>query len=479
MAGPAGSERRSAGRRALRVIGANAAVLGGLLVLAVGAAEIRLRSTRPFLHSIYPAEFVPEVGFLLPPDREVRWTNGRDYWTVSRTNRWGFLDREPPSPERAAAGCHLTVIGDSFVEAKEVALEEKFPAILEGLAARAFPDREITVSAFGRGGTGQVHQLAFYDRYARRLSPKLVVLVFHWNDFPDNHAMLYALREGFDPDRMPFATAVRGEDGRIGLRPPHPDAAAGRWTSVLGVPESALGFFRPLVLRLREVSYAADWVYGRARAQYRARLRNWLEEIRAEPGRAPFGDWRPGGGEALFNSVDSRRAALRRVVRRRPGGGEALFNSVAREIGRAFAAAGGEEGWEARLHPDFREVVALTGFALDEFRSRADRDGARVWLLVTHRTTAVAGREAVAAVRSLAEARGIPVLDQHEAILRAGGEPKEASISPRDLHWSRAGHRWAAEAVFARMWAGPGVCGGEAAPGDGGGAAPGPGGPNP
>ena len=437
-AGPVEGSRAGAGRGWRRVVGVNAAVLAGLLLLVGGVAEIRLRSTRPFLHSVYPAGFVPEVGLLLPPDREVRWTNGRDYWTVSRTNRWGFLDREPPSPERAAAGCHLTVIGDSFVEAKEVAMEDKFPAILEGLAARAFPARDLTVSAFGRGGTGQVHQLAFYDRYARRLSPKLVVLVFHWNDFPDNHATLYALREGFDPERMPFATAVRGEDGRIRLRPPHPDAAAGRWTSVTDVPESALRLLRPLVLRLREVSYAADWVYGRVRTRYLARLRDWLEEIRAEPGRAPYGEWRPGGGEALFDSV-------------------------AREIGRAFAAAGGEGGWEARLHPDYREVVALTGFALDEFRSRAERDGARLWLLVTHRTTVVAGREAVAALRSLAEARGIPVLDQYEAIVRAGGDPREASLSPSDHHWGRAGHRWAAEAVLARLEAEPEVCGGPAA----------------
>ena len=456
MAGPSGRARR--GRRALRVIGANAAVLGGLLVLAAGVAEVRLRSTRPFLHSIYPAEFVPEVGFLAPPDSEVRWTNGEDYWTVSRTNRWGFLDREPPSPERAAAGCHLTVIGDSFVEAKEVALEDKFPALLEGLAARAFPEREVTVSAFGRGGTGQVHQLAFYDRYARRLSPKLVVLVFHENDFADNSPMLYALGERYDPERLPYAAAVRGEDGRIRLRPPHPDAAADRWAAGLGVPVSASRVLRSLALRLREVSYAADWVYGRARSGFHARLErrrsDRLEELHPADGPRPFGEWRPGAGEPLYRSA-------------------------AKEIGRAFAAAGGREGWEARLPPAYREAVALTGFALDEFRSRADRDGARVWLLVTHRTTAVAGREAVAAVRSLAEARGIPVLDQYEAILRAGGEPKEASISPRDLHWSRPGHRWAAEAVFARMWAGPGVCGGEAAPGDGGGAAPGPGGPNP
>ncbi len=450
-AGPVEGSRAGAGRGWRRVVGVNAAVLAGLLLLVGGIAEIRLRSTRPFLHSVYPARFVPEAGLLLPPDREVRWTNGRDYWTVSRTNRWGFLDREPPSPERAAAGCHLTVIGDSFVEAKEVAVEYKFPAILEGLGARAFPALDLTVSAFGRGGTAQVHQLPFYDRYARRLSPKLVILVFHRNDFPDNHAMLYALREGFDPERLPFATAVRGGDGRIRLRPPHPDAAAGQWAAGLGVPESASRLLRALALRLREVSYAADWVYGRARTLYLARLgrhrSDRLEEIGAAAGPPPFGDWRPGRGEALYDSVT-------------------------REIGRAFAADGGEGGWEARLPPAYREAVAMTGFALDEFRSRADRDGARLWLLATHRTTEVAGREAVAALRSLAEARGIPVLDQYQAIVRAGGDPREASLSPRDHHWSRAGHRWAAEAVLARLEAEPEVCGGAGGFGGGGGRPP-------
>ena len=57
---------------------------------------------------------------------EVRWTNGLDFWTVSRTNSPGFLDREPPDPERAAASRHVAVFGDSFVEAKEVAVADKF-----------------------------------------------------------------------------------------------------------------------------------------------------------------------------------------------------------------------------------------------------------------------------------------------------------------------------------------------------------------
>ena len=451
MARPAEDSPDGAGRRWFRVVGANAAILGGLLILAGAAAEVRLRSTRPFLHNIYPARFVPEVGVLTPPDTEVRWTNGQNYWTVSRTNRWGFLDREPPSPERAAAGCHLTVIGDSFVEAREVALEDKFPALLEGLAARTFPGRDITVSAFGRGGTGQVQQLAFYDHYARRLSPKLVLLVFHLNDFVDNTSLLYALGERYDPARLPYATAVRDEDGKIRLRPPHPDAAASRWAAGLGIPESASAVLRSLALRLREISYAADWVYGRAHARFQGRLErrrsDRLEEMGEGADPWPFGDWRPGGGEPLYRSG-------------------------AKEIGRAFAAAAGREGWEARLPSAFREAVALTGFAFDEFRSRADRDGAQVWLLVTHRTTVVAGRETVAAVRSLAEPRGIPVLDEYDEIVRAGGEPGEASI-PRDGHWSRAGHRWVAEAVFARLSSNLEICRAGAGPGEEGGGAPG------
>ncbi len=128
-------------------------LIAGLAVVAL-IREAWLRSTVPFMEQYLPKVFVPGVGRMLPPDTEIRWTNGLDFWTVSRTNRLGFPDREPPSPERAAKGCHSTVIGDSFVEASEVPIPQKFHVRLEEMAAREFPHLDVTTSAFGRGGTG-------------------------------------------------------------------------------------------------------------------------------------------------------------------------------------------------------------------------------------------------------------------------------------------------------------------------------------
>jgi hypothetical protein len=51
-------------------------------------------------------------------------TNNRDYWTRQRANSVGFLDREPVPPEARPGTCHLIVIGDSFVEAHHVEIEQ-------------------------------------------------------------------------------------------------------------------------------------------------------------------------------------------------------------------------------------------------------------------------------------------------------------------------------------------------------------------
>ena len=79
--------------------------------------------------------------------------------------------------------CHVSVIGDSFVDAMQVPVAAKVHVRLEALAARRLPRLDVTTSAFGMFDTGQIAQLPFYDTYARRLHPKLLVLVFFHNDF--------------------------------------------------------------------------------------------------------------------------------------------------------------------------------------------------------------------------------------------------------------------------------------------------------
>ena len=77
-------------------------ILVGLASIAV-VAETALRLAQPFSVRSAPTAFVPGVGLMLKPNAEIRDTNGLDFWTVSRTNSYGFLDREPPPPNWPAA----------------------------------------------------------------------------------------------------------------------------------------------------------------------------------------------------------------------------------------------------------------------------------------------------------------------------------------------------------------------------------------
>ena len=212
----------SKARRALRLAGWNALLLlaGLALIGIVGEAHWRLRT--PFYGSDVPVTWSPTIGRAYAPNTEVLSTNHLDYWVESRTNSLGFADREPIGVERAAASCHVAMIGDSIVEALQVPIADKFHVRLEEMASRQLPHLDVTTSAFGIGGIGQVNQLAYYDEFARHLRPALVVLVFVPNDFKDNSPILDGISKGHDPDRLRSVSAARGGDGAIRLRPPHP-----------------------------------------------------------------------------------------------------------------------------------------------------------------------------------------------------------------------------------------------------------------
>ena len=194
--------------------------LGAALIFIDWEAWFHMRA--PFTEVRLPTRFVPGVGLLNEPGAEVRWTRRDEFWVAQRANRWGFLDREPLPPDQAAQTCHIAIIGDSFVAAREVPIADKFHVRLEELAARALPRLNISTSAYGRANTGQINQLPFYAEYARLLRPKLVVLVFVKNDFGDNHSLLAGIIKGWDPDRSPYVVAEKTAAGALTLRPPDP-----------------------------------------------------------------------------------------------------------------------------------------------------------------------------------------------------------------------------------------------------------------
>ena len=222
-------------RRWWSVVGWNVLFLslGAALIFIDWEAWFHLRA--PFTEARRPTRFEPGVGLLNEPGAEMRWTDHGNFWVAQRANRWGFLDREPLTPDQAAQTCHIAFIGDSFVEALEVPVADKFHARLEELADRALPRLNISTSAFGRHATGQINQLPFYAEYARRLRPKLVVLVFVRNDFTDNHKLKQAVLLGWDPDQSPYVVAEKTAAGGVALRPPDP---AWRMLSIPGEPRS-------------------------------------------------------------------------------------------------------------------------------------------------------------------------------------------------------------------------------------------------
>ncbi len=393
----------------------------GLAAIGI-AGEVYLRLTTPFMGTSRPLHFVPKLGFVGKPNAEVRWTNGLDFWTVSRTNSLGFLDREPISPERAAASCHVTMIGDSFVAALEVPVSEKFHVQLEDIAARELPHLDITTSAFGRRATGQLNQLPFYDELARHLRPQLLVLVFVHNDFMDNSPVLDALEAGRDPNRIPWVSAKRSADGTMTLRPPHPD-----WQYRLPLPPLPLAkpWYRRVLGRMTRFSYFANWLVAK--------------------------------NDALFPpDTDPRLSARAELLSRRPGY-ESLLDGWQPTTREGIVETFDEED----LPPVFEEALDFTAFALDQFKERTDRDGVSLVILSTPRM-GTGGDPAFDCLHAMAEARGIPVINQYDYILRQGAEPEDAQWT-HDGHWNPAGHRWAAEALLEYLKQNQEICAGRAA----------------
>jgi hypothetical protein len=114
------------------------------------------------------------------------------------------------------------------------------------------------------------------------------------------------------------------------------------------------------------------------------------------------------------------------------------------------------------LPPTFDEAVEFTGFALDEFKRRTDRDGALLIILATHsmrHSIRANGDHLFGRLKQLAEIRGIPVVDQYDYIRKTGGDIAEANFR-HDGHWTVKGHQWAAESLLAFIQAHPTVCSG-------------------
>ena len=389
-------------------------IIAGLL-LHVIAGEAYFRLTRPFLVTDVPSQFVDGVGVIREPNAELRYANWHDdNFVVSRVNGLGFLDREPISAERAAAGCHIAFIGDSFVEAMEAPIADKFHARLEAMASRELPRLGITTQAYGMTNTGQINQIPFYDEYARRLSPKLVVLVFYFNDFADNITAMQALNYGADPDRLPYTSAQRDDSGELNLRPP--DAEYSRFH----VPKTQERWYGGYWKRLRRISYFAKWLDTKG-----------LIRVAEYP--SPIAAWE--------NMIDERPCCAWLLDEYQPANWSRAYRLYLEE----------------RLPPIYEDALEYTRFSMEQFKRRADSDGTQLAILSATGEIGTRGDPPFERLSSIADALGIPVISVYDYIVDKGHDEWDGRWS-FDKHWTATGHEWAAEAVLEWLKANQEVC---------------------
>jgi hypothetical protein len=174
VTGKRGGGRAGAGARlglvALGVVAPLLALEVGLRFLPVSAGNVKL--------PVSAAEPIPRY----PADTEFVWSLGWDFGRVvrKRTNAAGYfsdVDYAPPGGEPV-----LALIGDSYVEAMQVANADAIDAVL-----RRRPDRRGQIVALGVSGAPLSQYLAFADFARRAFRPTAIAFVVVGNDFDESH----------------------------------------------------------------------------------------------------------------------------------------------------------------------------------------------------------------------------------------------------------------------------------------------------
>jgi hypothetical protein len=170
--------------------------------LSLGAAELAVRA----LGLADPAFRQPDevLGWVPAPGAHGRWRREGDA-DVAITEH-GFRGVPIPAGRPERDTLRIALVGDSYVEARQVALEDSLGGRLGGdLASCA--TTPVEVLAFGVSGYGTAQEYLLYRERIAAYHPDLVVLAFlSGNDVADNHPAL----QGSQSTRPFFAVGPEG-----------------------------------------------------------------------------------------------------------------------------------------------------------------------------------------------------------------------------------------------------------------------------
>ena len=402
------------------------------LALSLGAAELVLAWRLPIARVVWPSAFDPRVGQLFAPHAELRYTNHIDFAVDQRINSLGFLDREPPGA-KAPGTFRVLVLGDSFVEARQVPIEQKLHVVLERLLAERHRDRRFDSVAFGHSAAGPATEYAYYETFGRALEPDLVVVVFVQNDFADDSPLLESATYGWWPDHSPWP--LFDVDPAGGFLRLAAEAHADRYMiEVAAPPDPTFGWRDRLGWsRLAQLAFkAAD-----LRWQWGSHEQTLLETAR------------------LARLRNDPRYAAKLAGWNYPDDLDHNDMFFARE-----------------MPPVFDEAEMLVDHAFDLFAQARERDGFDLLMLAVPSCSdtppsrpgrrELVDKGMLRRIERIAARHDIPLVDLATAFA-ARGDPKKAHWD-HDAHWSATGHRWAAEVVADFVDAHPQLLGERARP---------------
>jgi hypothetical protein len=148
-------------------------LLGQFAVLEAGLRMFGGMEAEPAFQSL----FMPDdrIGYRLRPGTSVRYST-REFSNDLTINPQGVRDYDPILP-KAPDEKRVLILGDSFVFAVQVPLEQTFGEQLEARLTRSDPAHRWRVINGGVQGYGPVEQWLFYRHIASAFQPDIVLIV--------------------------------------------------------------------------------------------------------------------------------------------------------------------------------------------------------------------------------------------------------------------------------------------------------------